>query len=553
MGLYHALLANAWATLTFSIVALALIFIVWSRYTHSLWGKDFWVWLPVFGKMAKWSKMTIGIDNPDTERSRAADANYADHVLTTPAERALFSYYADGLKVASPKQFANYREFLIQSDQNGRQPMAPFIWIILAMLTIAEAIGTGLLIAPLLSQDITPNLAVIVGSVIALAIAAIALMITHGAGEDWFRNGLLTRVRKTYDEQSGFFDRQGQRLRHVDPVSPEKEQTIDANNSPIARLAARIGATTKPAMANRILRMVFAVVFIVVFGLGTTAYRHYIFNHEQDAANSGLNSAAVAAPSYQSMFSGSGSGSATSGNLPLPAAVASAAQQSQQQAQSALEGDSSKANDAGILILALIYVFTQIIGILTGYKYSFFNGDAENAYHGTQGKMSYADYRSDVLEPVAQRAESRMEQLRSELAKKNPRFRDNVRRFSFVEAITRQHAEPPIAVPAAVYTPQAAPISTTLASPPATIPTAPIPTSAPQTPTASATILDYHALALSILSLDKDERATALRSAVETHHLDASGQSQLLQAINTLKAKSRQPEIDANLLSALDD
>jgi hypothetical protein len=534
MGLYHALLANAWAMLAFGIVAFAVIFIVWSRYTHSLWGKDFWVWLPVLGKMTKWSKMTIGIDNPDTERSRAADATYADRALTTPAERALFSYYADGLKVASPKQFANYREFLILSDQNGRQPMAPFIWIVLAMLTIAEAIGTGLLIAPLLSQDITPNLAVLVGSVIALAIAAIALMITHGAGEDWFRNGLLTRVRKTYDEQSGFFDRQGQRLRDLDPVSPEKEQTIDAGNSSIARLAARIGATTKPAMGNRMLRMVFAVIFIVVFGLGTTFYRHYMFNKEQDAAHSGLDSGAAAAPSYQSMFSGNGSGSASSGNLPMPAAVASAAQQSQQQAQRAILGDSSKANDAGIIILALIYVFTQIIGILTGYKYSFFNGDAENAYHGTQGKMSYADYRSDVLEPVAQRAESRMEQLRSELAKKNPRFRDNVRRFSFIEAITQQLAEPAMMAPAAVRIPQAAAISAAM-------------------PAASAPMPDYHALALSILSLDKEERGPALRNAVQSHHLDTEGQSRLLEAINTLKAKQRQPEIDANLLSALGD
>ena len=549
MGLYHALLGNTWATLAFSIVALAVIFIVWSRYTRSLWGKDFWVWLPVLGKMAKWSRMTVGIDNPDTERGRAANANYTDLVLTTPAERALFSYYADGLKVASPKQFANYREFLILSDQNGRKPMAPFIWIVLAMLTIAEAIGTGLLIAPLLSQDITPNLAVIVGSVIALAIAAIALMITHGAGEDWFRNGLLTRVRKTYDEQSGFFDRQKQRLSDLDPVSPEKEQSIDANNSSIARLAARIGATTRPAMANRWWRIVFAAVFIIVFGLGTTAYRHYMFNKEQDAAHSGLDAGAATAPSYQSMFSGNGSGSTSSDNLPLPDAVASAAQQSQQQAQKAIQGDSSKANDAGIIILALIYVFTQIIGILTGYKYSFFNGDAESAYHGTQGKMSYADYRSDVLEPVAQRAESRMEQLRSELAKKNPRFRDNVRRFSFIEAITQQIVEPTVALAAAMATMPVPLVATVAREPSAPI----IPAPTPEPRMAETVTPDYHALALSILALDRDERGPALRSAVQTHHLDAAGQAKLLEAINTLKTRPREPEIDAKLLSALDD
>ena len=551
MGLYHALLANAWATLVFGVASLTVIFIVWSRYTHSLWGKDFWVWLPIVGKMAKWSKTTTGIDNPDTERSRAADASYVDRTLTTPAERALFSYYADGLKVAGPQQFSSYRDFLILSDQNGRKPMVAFLWVILALLTVAEAIGTGLLIAPLLSQDITPNLAVIVGSVIAFAIAAIALMITHGAGEDWFRNGLLTRVRKTYAEKSGFFDRQGQRLAQVDPVSPEKDQSIDAGNSPIARLAARIGATDQSAMGNRNLRLVFAVVFIVVFGLGTTAYRHYMFDKEQDAAHSGLDSGAAAAPSYQSMFSGNGAGSVSSGNLPLPYAVASAAQQSQQQAQNAIQGDSSKANDAGITILALIYVFTQVIGILTGYKYSFFNGDAEAAYHGTQGQMSYADYRSNVLDPVAQRAEHRMEQLRSKLADANPRFRDHAKPFSFVTAITQQRTEPAFIMPAATNSAPTAPMPAPLAPMPTTFITAPEPRT--PAPFAAAPMLDYHALALSILSLDKSERGSALRNAVETHHLDATSQGLLLQAINALKAKSRQTEIDANLLSALDD
>ncbi len=547
-GIYQSLLSNLWLTLLLVVVALGTLFVIWSRYTHSLWGKDFWVWLPVFGKMAKWSKMTTGIDNPDTERSHAAGATHADSALTTPAERSLFQYYADGLKVASPRQFNNYREFLILSDQNGRKPMVFFLWVVLALLTVAEAIGTGLLIAPILSQDITPNMAVVVGSVIALAIAAIALMITHGAGEDLFRNGLLTQVRKTYDEQSGFFDRNGVRLKNLDRVPPENDQSIDAQNSSIARLAARIGATTKPSMANRYLRMVFAVVFIVVFGLGTTFYRHYMFNQEQDAAHSGLNSAATAAPNYQSMFSGGGSGNAASGNLPLPDAVSSAAQQSQQQAQNAIQGDARKANDAGIIILTLIYVFTQVIGILTGYKYSFFNGDAEKAYHGTHGEMSYADYRSNVLDPVAQRAESRMEQLRANLARANPRFRDHAKRFSFIQAVTeRIEEQPPTApssAPIAAVTSTVAPV--TQDPPPlAVMPAAP-------TVTGTAAPLDFHALATHILAQDKAAQRAAMEAVFAQYGMTPEQKRQLADAIKSIKAQ-RPPANDPSLFDVLAD
>ncbi|MFZ5578436.1 MAG: hypothetical protein ACOY4Y_10125 [Pseudomonadota bacterium] len=364
-------------------------------------------------------------------------------------------------------------------------------------------------------------------------------------------------MRKTFDEQSGFFDRQGQRLRDLDPVSPEKDQAIDASNSSIARLAARIGATNRSAMSNRYLRMVFAVIFIVVFGLGTTAYRHYMFDKEQDSANSGLDTGAAAAPNYQSMFSDSGSNGASTGNLPLPRAVASAAQQSQQQARQAIQSDSSKANDAGIIILALIYVFTQVIGILTGFKYSFFNGDAEDAYRGTHGKMSYGDYRSDVLEPVAQRAENRMEQLRSELAKKNPRFRDNVRRFSFIEAITQQVAAQTVTVSAA----SAIQVAATPVQPVAVVPSPQADAAPPIIPSAtsqsaadaSTPELDYHALAQSILSHDGEGRRTALAQVVATYGINLTGQGKLKQAIAEIKARRNQPAIDADLLSALDD
>jgi hypothetical protein len=558
-AIYQTLLANAWATFVFIVVALGLSFIIWARFTQSLLGKDFWARLPFFGKMTGWKKRQDGTGDSLPESSRAAGATYVTRTLLTPMEQELYAYYADCLSHVGEREFTNAREFLKLSHQNGRKPMSPWLWVILTLLTLAEAIGTGLLIAPLLSNDITPTLAVVVGSVIALAIAAIALMITHGAGEDWFRNELLAKVRNSHARNSGFRKADGSKFADVvAPIGPEDDQRRDALLDTTARLAGRIGATTSgTSMSPKLWRLIAAAVFIVVFGAGTTAYRHYMFNKGQDAAHSGLGIAS-ATPDYQSMFaSGGGNGAQGSralGGMPLPGAVASAAQQSQQQAHAAIRSDTKNANDAGIIILALIYVFTQLVGILTGYKYSFFDDDARKAYDNTHGELGYEGYLRHVVIPVANRAQMRLGELRSHLTRMNPGFRDNARPFDFMTAFreaadapSRAGTEDKIAMPApaqaAAPVVVAAPAVQTVAAEPAPAATV----------KQYAAHIDYDGLAQRILATDdKDQQKVTMRDVIDQHRLKAEQTQQLSNAITLLKSQ-RKPSIDPSVFNVLDD
>lgn len=516
-------LAHVWVVVASSIAISAVIFGVWSRYTRSLWGKDFWVAFPMIGRMSHWKKMTEGTGIFDPSSRLPEDARYTDRVLVVPAEKALYDYYRDGLSDVGSEEFSRAREFLKLSGQNGRKPMSRWIWVILAMLTIAEALGTGLLLAPLMSKDITPNLAILVGSVVALAIAAIALIITHGAGEDLFRNGLLNKVRTSFRQNGVFLKKGGARAdATVGTIGPEDAQSTDKDLDPVARLASRIGATTMSSMNLKLWRLILSVVFIIVFGVGTTAYRHYLFNRQQGSAASGV-SAASASPDYKSLFNPkNGSGSPASGGMPLPDAVASAAKQSQTQAKDVIALDTSRANDAGITILALIYVFTQLIGILTGYKYSFFDSDAEKAYNNTHGELSYEGYLRKVVRPVAQRAQMRLGQLRSKLSQINPRYRNNMNPFDFMEAYKdgfSTHSETQEDLAGAGQ----------------------------QEPEWAVKI------AASIMALDKSERSSAMQKAIESHNLHTpKQQATLLKAISLAKA-ARKPSIDLNLFSALED
>jgi hypothetical protein len=419
-NLMNPLIEHAWTTTLSLIALLGVIFVTWSKYTRSLLGKDFWVVLPVVGKMADWKKMTEGTGEYTLQVPH--DAGYVARTLTVPAEIALFHYYDDGLEKTSRDAFLSAREYLKISAQNGRRPMSPLLWAILGVLTVAEAIGTGLLLAPLLSRDITPALAMGAGTIIALVIAIVAVRFTHAAGEDMFANTLLAKVRNSFKQNKGFRRTDGSRYGDfVKPVGPEDDQTTDANLEPAGRLAARIGATSMSSMQPKKMNIILAAAFIVLFAVGTSAYRHYMFNQEQDrAATAPADGADNASPNFQNMFA-QGASSA----VVLPDEVAAAAKQS----------------NAGIMILALIYVFTQLLGLLTGYKYSFFNEDGEKAYRKTLGQLGYDDFLRVAVRPFAQRAQMRLGQLRAKLSSANPSYGDRMTPFDFMIAYHESIAE----------------------------------------------------------------------------------------------------------------
>lgn len=434
--LTNMILEHMWTTVISIIALLGVIFLTWSKYTRSLLGKDFWVVMPFVGKMAAWKTMTEGTG--DFVTNIPHDAGYVARTLTVPAEVELFNYYEDGLEKTTREAFLNAREYLKISGQNGRKPMSSMLWVILGVLTVAEAIGTGLLLAPLLSRDITPTFAMAAGSAIALVIAIVAVRFTHAAGEDMFANTLLSKVRHSFKQNKGF--RRGDGTKYGDfvkAVGPEDDQGTDLDLEPAARLGARIGATSMSSMQPRRMNIILAVAFIVLFAVGTTAYRHYMFNHEQDmAASAPVADADGASPNFQNMF-------AQGGNTaqPLPDDVADATKKSRQHAQEAVNQDSSMANDAGIMILALIYVFTQLLGLLTGYKYSFFNEDGKKAYGKTLGQLGYDDFLRVAVRPVAQRAQMRLGQLRAKLSSANPGYGDRMKPFDFMMAYHESLAE----------------------------------------------------------------------------------------------------------------
>jgi flagellar basal body-associated protein FliL len=545
--LTNMFLEHIWTTVITSIALLGLIFLTWSKYTRSLLGKDFWVVMPFVGKMAAWKSMTEGTGDHVLEVPH--NAGYVARTLTVPAEVELFNYYEDGLEKTSREAFLNAREYLKISGQNGRKPMSSVLWVILGVLTVAEAIGTGLLLAPLLSEAITPTMAMGAGTAIALVIAIVAVRFTHAAGEDMFANTLLSKVRSSFKQNQGFRGADGKRSGDfVQSVGPEDDQSRDVNLEPAARLAARIGATSLPSMQARRMNIVLAIVFIVLFAVGTTAYRHYMFNREQDrAASAPAASAGAASADFQNMFAQGGNAT-----QPMPDEVAEAAKKSSLRAKEAVDQDSSMANDAGIMILALIYVFTQLLGLLTGYKYSFFNEDGKKAYRKTLGQLGYDDFLRVAVRPVAQRAQMRLGQLRAKLSSANPGYGDRMKPFDFMVAYHESLAEDERKADAVrEAAAQRTAARSTAATPLASVETTPVRATTLQTSTGAAQpdapVLE--ALAKEIAAIaDREARQRLAVELIGRHKLDRDQQRTLVSIVKQLQEQST---IDPDLLESL--
>jgi hypothetical protein len=308
-------------------------------------------------------------------------------------------------------------------------------------------------------------------------------------------------------------------------------------------------------MQPRRMNIILAVAFIVLFAVGTTAYRHYMFNHEQDLAAS---APAVAtdgtSTNFQNMF-------AQGGNTaqPLPDDVADAASKSRQHAQEAVSRDSSMANDAGIMILALIYVFTQLLGLLTGYKYSFFNEDGEKAYRKTLGQLGYDDFLRVAVRPVAQRAQMRLGQLRAKLSSANPGYGDRMKPFDFMMAYHESLAEDERKAGAArIYAAHGAAAQTPVTSQPEVRSTraaqtvhAPVSAAAPDgvIRPENAEALDLENLAREIAAVaDKESRQRLAADLISQHKLDRENQRVL---VSTVKRMQEQQAVDRDLLESL--
>lgn len=501
------------------IAALLAIFFVWKRYTDDLWWADFWVCLPLVGKMRRWKRQTHGIENPQS---------WSDAGLP-PAEESLCSTYIDKLPKTDAEVFARSVEYLKITHQNGRSPMSSFMAAALVLLTIAEAAGTGMLIAPFVASEITGNQMVWIGYVIATVMAAGLLGLTHAAGKEVYKWSAIRKaigsVSETVEGYAG------------EKINSGDDQSIDKHASAKVRFGSRVldGAHDRGSLFVPVI----AVVLLLVLLAGITWMR--IKGLQIDMTHRSADQASLGGGNPFAAVPGLGA------SMPLPDGVVDASRAAQANVNSELNGELFSQGIAGAIVLAIIYLITQALGFFQAFS-STFIGDGKNAYRQTHGHTSFQSYFAKEIKPALDRGNMRLTELRTHLGREVPKYREHVSKVSCHEFYNRrQHEEAGHQMPKrrsdrddAIGAQSSQPVTTASGTKPNTSPV--LPKTAPSEP---ASLGEIERIAERIIDEPNPERRKVILDIGAED--SAERRKAILESIKDIKARREAAQADARL------
>ncbi len=375
----------------------------------------------LFGQIGKLSQLKSDSQSVTGNAWRDDPAGMPD-----PELRLCNDYYAAFAEnVSSKPVFENAYAYLVHSYQTGTRPMAFWQHLLLLALTLAEAAGTGFLLAPWVSQEMSAAQVSYVGWIIAFAFAFGMLIMTHAAGQSYKKAALFNAITAGKDQTS---------LDHVRPISLSMPQEADAEQKPEVRFVARVSKGPRdrgsfwPTVATiGVLAAALAFIFYIRWEGIKEAETHQVVHLEHHGVSS----------ASSNPFANLNSGSSSS---PLPPAVQQAQQQARDRVAHEIAREHAGQGFGAAALLSFIYIMTQAAGFLFSYEHAFL-ADGEQAYRLTRGESHYETYVRSIGSPYLNCAESRLAELRQYLVAHVAEYAKSPSRVSFLTFYNRRQAD----------------------------------------------------------------------------------------------------------------
>lgn len=366
---------------------------------------------------------------------KQVDDDVEDEFGLVGAERTLCSDGASmiaGSKNANvtKQQFERARDYLNITGQNDIRPPGFLAKLGLFLLILAESAGTGYVLAPWMSTEITPSQANLAAGVLALAVAIVLALLTHVAGTMLAQ---YIRYKRKADGSQGdsrsisLSEDQRQDAYYVDKSRPTWVVKPNPNRM---RFANRVQDSTSGApfvttIAAALIVSIMVGIFVIRVEGVNQASEKKVVSMEQNGVSGG-----------------GGNPFASADNTPLPADVTAAQQQTRQDVATTIGGAYKNEGVAASFILALIYLVTQFTAFIIAFL-SAFSGQGKMAYEFTMGMASFDAFKAKYLDDKIKRVDSLFSDLRRRRHGKHRQgslgsFSDYVRLVAQKEGNTRQ-------------------------------------------------------------------------------------------------------------------
>ena len=360
-----------------AIAGLVAVIVAGYTLSHSESAKfkwmDFWYGFPLIGKLRGLAK--------DPSRSKRAG--------WMQSEEALCADYAQYVHLLSETEFNKRTEYLRKAFDIGRHPMGLVGYGLLGLLLAAEALGFSYLLSTWVAKEGSANTYTLMSFAIAFVIAGIFAYIMHNAGHQWY-------VRRLSLVQEKAWRTQGPEERLVDhTIKLDSDQSVDDRKPVWQQVFARV------EMEKGLGWVIGAVLAVAVVSVGST----YMRIKNLDAS---MISETTATQTAGNPFA--------SGAAVLPDDVAKPQQEADQRAHAEkLEAEKGEGL-AAFIMLAAIFVFTQLVGFISGFKYSLASREGKSALFATLGCTTYQDYER-LFAPRMNRAKARLSNLQQLLVR----------------------------------------------------------------------------------------------------------------------------------------
>lgn len=365
-----------------SLVVLVAIYATF-KFRIDLWWLNFWYSLPAIGKIARLSN--------DSSR-------YAKDKSWTNSERTLCNDYKRFLHLSSEQEFNKRIDYLSKANDTGRSPTPGWLFLVLGVLIIAEGMGFSYLLGSWMAMEGSENTRMLLMGGIVLVLCVVLGFLTHNAGHQLFRTNLIRRCQKEWrdDGQPGPLRSQNMTLKddqHLDDHLPHYTQCVN-----------RVGSDGSYALVG------IAVAAILVIAVASTVMRVKHLEAEMGRET-------VQAASTQSQSGAEGNPFAS--NAQLPAEITAPQAAADAKARDDINHSSSVEGMSAFVMLAFIFVVTQIVGIIAGYKWGFAGKNSKDAYKSTLGFSTYDDY-NRYFSPILSTAEAKLSTLQQRLIERSP-------------------------------------------------------------------------------------------------------------------------------------
>lgn len=370
------------ASLSSVLVSLLVLYFWWQEIRY--WLHTLWCSLPLVGRVSSLSRQ---LDKRDRQG-------------WYPAERELCaSYYRFYQQQSLSAGFFDLcRDYLNKAQETGRMSLPIFAWLLLIAMVVVEALGFSYVLAGYTIPGASEQLQQYGAGGIAFLISVILVYFTHSAGQEMHKNRLVGKIRSWYNA-----DANAQDLLPDNSISLETSFN-DHSQKAYRQLLNRIdtNAQVRPSYWVTLLTLL----FVCLVAVGATYVRGKVLEQQMIEQTTGQQNSPFTDLSQTES---------------LPAELLSQKQSADQQAMDEQQQADYQAGWGTFIVLAVIFVFLQLLGILVGFKTGFAGKESANArrYIGRfRSRDEFAQHYDRKRQQVISDAQQHLRQLQNRIRHK---------------------------------------------------------------------------------------------------------------------------------------